>query len=87
MRRIVRHPKYEEIRNELASKFPDFLTYLDRLERIIAESPHWPTSVYVPKYDCWWSHLLVEDESIPHMRVFHAFDDKEVRFLAIVAAE
>ncbi|MCH8048075.1 MAG: hypothetical protein IID44_30645 [Planctomycetes bacterium] len=30
---------------------------------------------------------LVEDESIPPMRVFHASDDEEVRMLAIVPVE
>ena len=87
MRRIVRHPKYLETRNELANTYPDFLAYLDQLEAAIAENPQWPTSIYVPVYDCWWSHLLVDDESIPHMRVFHAFDDDEVRFLTIVLVD
>ena len=87
MRRIVRHPKYQETRNDLADKNPDILPHLDRLENRIAESPHWPTSFYLVAYDCWWSHLLVDDETIPHMRVFHAFDDDEVRFLAIVPAD
>ena len=87
MRKIVRHPKYVERRNELARSHPDFLATLDRLESLIARDPGWPTSIYVKAYDCWWSHLLAEDESIPHMRVFHAFDADEVRFLAIVEAE
>ncbi len=87
MRTIVRHPKYQQRRSELAETYPEFLTYLDRLENRIAENPQWPTSIYVAAYDCWWSHLLVEDETIPHMRVFHAFDDDEVRFLAIVPVD
>ena len=87
MRRIVRHAKYRAKRSELAKKYPEFLDYLDRLEQLIAENPGWPVSVYAPAYDCWWSHFLVEDESIPHMRVYHVSDDEEVRMLAIVPAE
>lgn len=87
MRRIARHPKYQAKLNDLAKKYPDFLEHVERLERIIAHRPQWPVSIYIPAYDCWWSHFLVEDESIPHMRVFYAFDDQEVRFLAILPFE
>jgi len=87
MRKIARHPKYQAQLDELANKYADFPEYLERLERLIAEDPGWPISIYVPAYDCWWSHFLVEDESIPHMRVFHNFDDQEVRFLAILPAD
>jgi hypothetical protein len=87
MRRIARHPQYQARVNELADKYPEFLEYIERLERFIAEDPNWPISIYVPAHDCWWSHFLLEDESIPHMRVFHNFDDQEMRFLAIVLAD
>lgn len=87
MRRIARHPKYQAKLNELANRYPEFLDYVERLEELIAEDPGWPVSVYAPAYDCWWSHFLVEDESIPHMRVYHAFDDEEVRFLTILPVE
>ena len=87
MRRIARHPKYERKLNELANSHPNFLEYIQRLENIIAESPGWPISIYAPTYNCWWSHFLVEDESIPHMRVYHAYDDEEVRFLTILPVD
>ena len=75
------------MRNELAKRHPEFQQYIERLEETIAESPQWPVSIFVPAYDIWWSHLLTDDESIPHMRVFHAFDDEEVRFLTIVPVD
>ena len=87
MRRIVRHRKYQAQLKVLESKHPGSLDAVNRLEQLIAASPGRPISIFVPKYDCWWSHLLDDDDSIPHMRVFHTFDDDEVRFLTIVPAE
>ena len=87
MRRIARHPKYQAQLAELANRYPNFVEYIARLEQLIAEDPGWPISIYIPAYDCWWSHMLVEDGSIPHMRVFHNFDDQEVRFLTILPVD
>ena len=87
MRKIVRHPMYQRQLEELNRKHPGILDTAKRLERLVSEEAGWPISLYLSAYDCWYSHLLDEDESIPHMRVFYSLDDDEVRFLTIVPVE
>jgi len=84
MRRIIRHAKYQALINELAKKHPDLPAELDSFEHSLADDPHWPASIYMPAPDCWWSHFITDNESTPHLRVFHVYDDEKIQFLTIM---
>ncbi len=84
VRRIVHHPKYDKLVEELSTKYPRLPEILVGAEWSIVRSPE-SDGIRATENEIW--RARISGPGLPEHWIYYNFDAREVRFLTVTPVD